>query len=147
MINASDSKTAVALGPRDALDALVVAERSRAAVQRGSRWITRYLGIYAVATLVCFPALGLFRDTATSLFASCLWTAVVLSSAWYMRRQRVAVHGFRRAYALAFGSWTLLWIVPLTLGLRLFVHQPAYWAGAAVLVALPQFVRAWITAR
>jgi hypothetical protein len=137
----------ITMSPHEAADALVAVDRSRAAVQRRSRWTARYMGAYGVATLVAFPAMSLCRGTVVAVCASCLWTLIVLGSAWYVRCQRVVGRGFRRVYTLTFGSWAVLWGVGLTLGQRLFETRSQYWVCACLIVAVPQFVGAWVTAR
>jgi hypothetical protein len=133
------------LGPEHASVALARADQAQAAVRCGSRWTARYLASYVVATWVFFPLLGLGTRLGASVVVTCLWTAFVLGSAWYAQHQRVAWWGFRRLYLASYGSWGVLWVGAVALGLGLFQGRPAYWVPTGLAVSVPLLVSARIS--
>lgn len=124
------------------------AERAAALVRRQSRWMARYLGVFAAGFGALTLILGLVEPLWLRMTVSgVLWAGLVLGMVLWANRRPATARGAGHR-----GLWG--WIGTCALyGVALFVGTPghlgevAFWVPAAVVVAIPLAIAAWQEAR
>lgn len=132
--------------PADAAAALARADQLKISVDDRSGWLVRFQLGFAAMSLIMALLLGLLPRPA-GIVASLAFMVITLPVLiFYAVRQPVAHRGMARSHLLMMAAWTVLYLATITSGLR-FPGEPAFWVPAAVIVSLPGFAGAYLTAR
>ncbi|MEU4408716.1 hypothetical protein AB0F88_29725 [Streptosporangium sp. NPDC023963] len=128
-------------------EALARARELDALVRNRSRWYSRYLLLFGVATLVMVPALGFASGVLAVAVSTTIWMAFVAALIVYAARQPVNPRGYGVRHIVIMATWGVLYLGVLLCGVVWFFGEPAWWLPGAVLVSLPPFVGAYLEAR
>ncbi len=127
-----------------------LARAGRAAdhVRGESRWMVRYLAVFAAGFAVLTLVLGLVEPLWLRLtVAGALWIPLVAGMVIWALSQRAAARGVGRRVVWGWVGSGGLYALALTVGTPGLLGNALYWVPAAVVVALPLAVVAWREAR
>lgn len=129
-----------------ASSSLLGASAARDRLAGRARWTRRYFSLFALASLVMVPTIGLGGKAAV-LPATLAWGVVVLLMVLWAQRQGVVGRSSWRLHGFAWGAWGLLWAVTVTVGTNLYPYRPVFWLPAALVVSAPLAVAAVLAGR
>jgi hypothetical protein len=123
---------------------LARAEQANERVRSRARWMSAYLGVFAVG----FGALTLILGLVTPLWlrmtiSSVLWAPLVVGMVWWTRQQPAAPRDWCRRGGWGWAGTGVLYGAALWIGTPGLLGRVEYWVPAAVLVTIPLALAAW----
>ncbi|MFF2654504.1 hypothetical protein [Streptomyces sp. NPDC058045] len=137
----------MAMNEMDPAAALAQAQQLKTSVDRRSHWVVRYQLAYGTVSFAMVLTLGLLRGPLGVGLSMGLWMSAILVLSVYAARQPVAHRGMAATHGVMIGVWAVLYGIVLGFGVAFFRGELVWWLPGAVLVALPGFGAAWVTAR
>ena len=133
-------------GVHDAHASLLDAAAARERLIGRARWTRRYFSLFAVASLVMVPTIGMggVRAVLPTLLG---WAVVMVALIAWAKRQGVIGRGSWRLHGFTWGAWGVLWMVTVNVGVRLYPGVAAFWLPAALVVTAPLVVAAVVAGR
>lgn len=123
-------------------------DRAAAKVRTASRWMARYLAVFAAGFGVLTLVLGLVSPLGLRMaVAGALWIPLVVGMVVWAMRRPAADRGVGRRVLWGWIGTGGLYALALVIGTPARLGEVVYWAPAAVLVALPLGITAWRESR
>lgn len=126
---------------------LARAEEVYVEVHRRSRRLIRHQAGFGAASLVAVLMVGMFDHPVVMVVSTGAWVAALTVLSACVLRQPVERRATSVTHSVMIAVWGLLFPGVLVVGLEMFPGQLAWWVLGAVVVALPGFVSAYLTAR
>jgi hypothetical protein len=125
------------------------AERSTARVRTEARWYVAFLGGLGLVSAGWFVSLGWLAAEDRGVLVSAVVFGVLLAAlcAGLLPRARASRRGFARRWIASMLGWGAAYSLALTWGLLGWRDTPSYWWVAALVVAAPPWIGAYVEAR
>lgn len=135
--------------PQQARELVDAVERSTAHVRSEGRWYVAFLGGLGLLSAGWFVSLGWLGAEDRGVLISAIVFGVLLAAlcAGLLPRARASRRGFARRWVASMLGWGVAYSLALTWGLLQWRDTPSYWWLAAVVVATPPWIGAYVEAR
>lgn len=134
--------------PSQAAADLARAEGAAGRIRTESRWMARYMAVFAVGFAVLTLILGLVEPLWLRLTLSgMLWVPLVVGMVWWALRRRSVMQHVGRRFVAGWAGTGGLYAIVVAVGTPGQLGNAAYWVPGAVLVAVQLGATAWRESR
>jgi hypothetical protein len=131
----------------EAQDGLRAAEAAAGRVRESARWMSTYLGVFAVAWPLLTFAIGMGSRTQRAYAMIIVWPAIVVGVVLWSRRRPATLRGADRRMLPFWGATAAVYGVVLAVGLPGQQGNLEYWIPASLAVGVPLVLAAWRESR
>ena len=131
----------------DAQRALSAAQTAADRVRGPARWMSTYLGVFAVAWPVLTFVIGMGSRTAMVYTMIIAWPLIVILAVLWSRRRPATLRGAGKRTAPFWGATAAVYGIVLATGLPDQKGELGYWIPASLAVGLPLAIAAWRESR
>lgn len=135
--------------PQQARELIGTVERSTARVRAEGRWYVSFLGGLGLLSAGWFVSLGWLGAEDRGVLISALVFGVLLAAlcAGLLPRARASRRGFARRWVASMLGWGAVYSSTLLWGMLRWRDTPSYWWIAALVVAAPPWIGAYVEGR